>query len=132
MLGNFFRHPLGIFKAKGSVAFGTWKVGGARNMTERRSEEPMSRLKCSSPELHHLSTAAATSTITPITASSTLGPSSLLSVDKRHSRLGESSPNLSRIHHTHTQLSLGLPNKMSQTNDFFSSTEYCQICQQSR
>ncbi|ULU07337.1 hypothetical protein L3Y34_018825 [Caenorhabditis briggsae] len=109
-----------------SVAFGTWKVGGARNLTERRSEEPMSRLKCSSPELHHLSTAAASSTISPITGSSTLGPSGLLSVDKRHSRLGESSPNLSRIHHTHTQLSLGLPNKMNHTNDFFSSTEYCQ------
>lgn len=101
-------------------------------MTERRSEEPLSRLKCSSPELHHLSTVAATASErgSQLTAtSSTLGPSTLLSVDKRHSRLGESSPNLSRIHHTHTQLSLGLPNKMNQTNDFFSSTEYCQyVC----
>ncbi|CAI2330682.1 unnamed protein product [Caenorhabditis sp. 36 PRJEB53466] len=109
-----------------SVAFGTWKVGGARTMNERRSEEPMSRLKCSSPELHHLSTAASAASTT---ASSAALGSNLLSVDKRHSRLGESSPNLSRIHHTHTQLSLGLPNKMSQTHDFFSSTEYCQyVC----
>ncbi|CAI5440747.1 unnamed protein product [Caenorhabditis angaria] len=95
-----------------SVAFGTWQVGGARNLTERRSEEPTSRLKCSSPDLHnHIN--------------------NLLSIEKRISRLGESSPNLSKLHHTHTQLSLGLPNKMSTSNsaaahDFFSSTEYCQ------
>uniref|UniRef100_A0A1I7UAB4 Uncharacterized protein n=1 Tax=Caenorhabditis tropicalis TaxID=1561998 RepID=A0A1I7UAB4_9PELO len=66
----------------------------------------------SSPELHHLSTsAAAAASVAGASipnASSTIGPSSLLSVDKRHSRLGESSPNLSRIHHTHTQLSLGI------------------------
>uniref|UniRef100_A0A8R1I872 Uncharacterized protein n=1 Tax=Caenorhabditis japonica TaxID=281687 RepID=A0A8R1I872_CAEJA len=86
------------------------------------------RVGFSSPELHHLSTGASHHP-----TSSTLGAAggnNLLSVDKRHSRLGESSPNLSRIHHTHTQLSLGLPHgKMSHTNDFFSSTEYCQyVC----
>ncbi|CAB3404197.1 unnamed protein product [Caenorhabditis bovis] len=100
-----------------SVAFGTWQVGGARQLTERRPDCSSSnvRLKCSSPDLHR-----------------GVEPNSLLTVDKRHSRLGESSPNLSRIHHTHTQLSLGLPNKMSTSttaHDFLSSSEYCRyVC----
>lgn len=90
----------------------------SHNSKPSNSQKNSIKIPCyfsSSPELHHLSTVAATASErgSQLTAtSSTLGPSTLLSVDKRHSRLGESSPNLSRIHHTHTQLSLGTVGKI--------------------
>ncbi|CAD6195263.1 unnamed protein product [Caenorhabditis auriculariae] len=114
-----------------SVAFGTWKVGGARQMTSSRNDsEKGKNLDGGTAAFNYAGSQFNTIDVRPPKKRP------LLDVD-RNSRLGESSPNLSRIvHHTQTTLSLGLPMNHRSSNidqrlgnaaqDFYSSSEYCE------
>ncbi|KAK6739168.1 hypothetical protein RB195_020934 [Necator americanus] len=103
-----------------SVAFGTWKVGGAR----MSMEPPKLEQKTKSPEETPRSAYYNSNTIhgTPRKNSE-----ELLTVKIR--KLGESSPNLIRLHPTETVKSLGaLPSSLTMPShlggDCYSSTEY--------